>query len=75
MRSGPIWTTAAAVIPPKANRVIPIACDLEMYKWRQLVESFFCKLKQFRRIATRYDKTDESFKAMIQLVGIVLETR
>ncbi len=36
MRSGPIWTTAAAVIPPKANRVIPIACDLEMYKWRQL---------------------------------------
>ncbi len=46
-----------------------------MYKWRQLVESFFCKLKQFRRIATRYDKTDESFKAMIQLVGIVLETR
>jgi transposase len=66
---------AAAVIPPKANRVIPIPCDLEMYKWRHLVENFFCNLKDFRRIATRYDKTDESFKAMIQLVGIVLETR
>ena len=66
---------AVAVIPPKANRVTPIACDFEMYKWRHLVENFFCKLKQFRRIATRYDKTDTSFAAFIHLVGSVLAAR
>ena len=66
---------AVAVIPPKANRVTTIPCDFEMYKWRHLVENFFCKIKEFRRIATRYDKTDTSFSAMIQLVGSVLATR
>ena len=66
---------AVAVIPPKANRVTTIPCDFEMYKWRHLVENFFCQIKEFRRIATRYDKTDTSFAAMIQLVGSVLATR
>ena len=66
---------ATAVIPSKANRVTTIPCDFEMYKWRHLVENFFCKLKEFRRIATRYDKTDTSFSAIIQLVGSVLATR
>jgi transposase len=58
-----------AVIPPKANRVRRIPCDFEMYRWRHLVENFFCNLKQFRRIATRYEKTDVSYIAMIHLVG------
>ncbi|MFZ1430883.1 MAG: transposase [Geminicoccaceae bacterium] len=40
-----------------------------------LIENFFCKLKGFRRIATRYEKTDESFSAMIHLVGTVLAIR
>jgi transposase len=66
---------AMAVIPPKANRAVSIPCDFEMYKWRHLVENFFCQIKEFRRIATRYDKTDESFKAIIHLVGSVLATR
>src|SRR5918995_2637847 len=66
---------ATAAIPPKANRVTTIPCDFEIYKWRHLVENFFCKLKEFRRIATRYDKTDTSFSAIIQLVGSVLATR
>ena len=66
---------AVSVIQPKANRVTTIPCDFEMYKWRHLVENFFCKIKEFRRIATRYDKTDTSFAAMIQLVGSVLATR
>ncbi len=66
---------AVAVIPPKVNRAASIPFDTEMYKWRHLVENFFCKIKEFRRIATRYDKTDASFEAMIHLVGIVLETR
>jgi transposase len=66
---------ALAVIPPKANRVADIPCDVETYKWRPLVENFFCKIKEFRRIATRYDKTDTSFVAIIHLAGIVLATR
>jgi transposase len=40
-----------------------------MYRWRHLVENLFCHLKQFRRIATRYDKTDLSFSAMIHLAA------
>jgi transposase len=66
---------ALAVIPPKADRAAAIPCDFEMYKWRHLVENFFCKIKEFRRIATRYDKTDTSFAAIIHLGGIVLATR
>jgi transposase len=49
--------------------VRPIECDCEIYKWRHLVENFFAAIKAFRRIATRYDKTDSSFKAMIYLVS------
>ena len=63
---------AMAVIPPKADRARRIACDFAMYRWRHLVENFFCDLKQFRRIATRYDKTDQSFAAMINLAATAL---
>jgi transposase len=51
------------------------AHDAEKYKWRHLVENFFCALKAFRRIATRYEKTDTCFAAMINLVAAVLWTR
>lgn len=61
-----------AVIPPKADRATKIACDFAMYRWRHLVENFFCTIKKFRRIATRYDKTDCSFKAVLNLVGAFL---
>jgi transposase len=63
---------ASAVIPPKRDRARPISCDFEMYKWRHLVENLFCNLKQWRRIATRYDKTDQSFAAMINLSAAVM---
>jgi transposase len=46
-----------AVIPPKANRRLPRDFDRDAYKARHLIENFFAKLKQFRAIATRYDKT------------------
>lgn len=64
-----------AVIPPKANRKCAIPCDFAAYKWRHLVENFFCSLKAFRRIGTRYDKTDTSFTAMINAASIVLALR
>lgn len=66
---------AAAVIPSKADRVAPIPYDVEMYKWRHLVENFFCQLKAFRRIATRYEKTDACFAGLINLVAAFLWTR
>jgi transposase len=64
-----------AVIPPKTNRKSALECDLEMYKRRHLIENFFCKLKEFRRIATRYEKTDESHSAMIHLVRAGIAVR
>ncbi len=63
---------AAAVIPPKAGRKTDIPCDFAMYRWRHLVENFFCNLKQYRRVATRYDKTDQSFAAMIHLAAALM---
>lgn len=60
------------MIPPKADRKTDIPCDFAMYRWRHLIENFFCALKNFRRLATRYDKTDQSFAANIHLVAIAL---
>ncbi len=60
------------VIPPKSNRKEPRAYDTELYKARSLIENFFCKLKQFRAIATRYDKTARNFLAAIHLAAAVV---
>ena len=57
------------VIPPKSNRRAPIDYDKELYKLREKVERFFNKLKQFRRIATRYEKLSHTFLALIHLVA------
>ena len=47
------------------QRRSPLEIDLEVYKWRHLIENFFGKLKEFKRIAMRSDKTDSSFSAAI----------
>ncbi len=54
------------------DRKAPIPLDAEMYGWRHLIENFFQRLKEFRRFATRYDKTDTSFAAAIYLVAAFL---
>lgn len=46
---------ANVVIAQHPRRARPRAIDAEMYKWRHLIESFFCKLKEFKRIAMRAD--------------------
>ena len=46
-----------------------------MYLWRHFVENFFCNLKEFRRIAARYNKTDTSYTAAIHLVGACPATK
>ena len=66
---------AIAVIPSKSNRKVAIEYDKEMYRWRHLVENYFAKLKEFRGIATRYDKTDASFRANINLVATIIAAR
>ncbi len=60
-----------AVIPPKANRKNPRPYDKDLYKARHLIENFFAKLKQYRAIATRYDKRARNFLAAIHLAGAV----
>jgi transposase len=57
------------VIPPKSNRRHPIDYDHSLYRLREKIERFFNKLKQFRRIATRYEKLSQTFLAFIQLVA------
>lgn len=57
------------VIPPKANRKNPPSCDFKKYKDRNRIERMFNRLKQFRRIATRYDKTRTSFEAFLSLAA------
>jgi len=61
-----------AVIPPKANAKTPWGYDEEKYKWRHLVENFFARLKQYRAIATRYDKRASMFLGGIHLACAVI---
>ncbi len=63
------------VISQRPQRLNPLAIDLEMYKWRHLIENFFGKLKEFKRIAMRSDKTDKSFEAMINLTAAIINAR
>ena len=59
-----------AVIPPKSNRRFPAEFDRDSYKWRHLIENYFAKIKEFRGIATRYDKLASSFLGMLHLASI-----
>jgi transposase len=66
---------AKNVISQRPQRVAPLSIDEEMYKWRHLVENFFCKLKEFKRIAMRACKTDQSFEALIYVCSAVINSR
>jgi transposase len=61
-----------AVIPSKANRKQPREFDRDVYAARHLIENFFAKLKQYRAIVTRYDKTARNFLAAINLAASVV---
>jgi transposase len=60
------------VIPGKKNRKIAIDFDKHIYKERNFVERFFNKIKGFRRIATRYDKTAQMYLGALLIAGIML---
>ena len=60
------------VIPPRSHRKKPREWDAVLYKERNLIERMFNKLKQFRRVATRYDKDVRAFKAFVLIASICL---
>lgn len=62
----------AAAVPPRPSRRRPHAYDRILYKERNLVERCFAKLKQFRRIATRYDKLLRNFTGFLTLAAITI---
>ena len=66
---------AKVVISQHQRRAKPLDIDTDIYKWRHLIENFFGKLKEFKRIAMRSDKTDSSFEAMIYLATAVIHSR
>lgn len=61
-----------AVIPPRGHRKVQRDFDRELYKERHLIENFFCRLKQFRAIATRYDKRAVNFLAGVYAAAILI---
>jgi transposase len=64
-----------AVIPPKKNRKGPRAYDKHIYKERNKVERFINLMKQYRRVATRYEKTDANFLGFIYVAAIMILLR
>ncbi len=60
------------VIPPKRNRTVQRPYDADLYKERNIIERFFNKLKQFRRVATRYDKLLANFMGFVKLAAIAI---
>lgn len=63
------------VIPPKRNRKFQRPYDIDLYKERNRIERFFNKLKQFRRVATRYDKLLVNFMGFVKLAAIAIWIR
>lgn len=60
------------IIPQRKGSIVKRDIDLIKYKGRHLVENFFCRLKQCRRVATRYEKTSESYMAMVVFASILV---
>jgi putative transposase len=65
-------TRGQVVIPPKRNRIVKRPYDADLYKERNIIERFFNRLKQFRRVATRYDKLLANFMGFVKLAAIAI---
>jgi transposase len=66
---------AEAVIPSKVNRKVPRDYDKHLYKERKKIEWFISLLKQFRRVATRYEKTARNFLGFVHVAAIMVLLR
>ena len=76
-RQSPIREEVAKVgieslIPAKRNRKDPVPHDAQKYKWRNLIERLFNKLKNWRRVATRYDKSKGSYPGFVSIAAVKL---
>jgi transposase len=60
------------VIPPRSYRKVQYACDRTVYKQRNIIERMFCRLKDWRRIATRYDRNLKCFMSAVALAAAVI---
>jgi transposase len=69
VRSALLLKGILPVIPPRSNRKEPITCDFRAYKDRNRIERMFNRLKQARRIATRYEKTALSFLSFLNIAA------
>jgi len=58
-----------------SQRKAPLRIDQEIYKWRHLIENFFAKLKEFKAIAIRCDKTDRNFSSMIYACAALINSK
>lgn len=66
---------AKIVISQRPQRTEPLKIDEEIYKWRHLIENFFAKIKEFKGIAMRSEKTDRNYSAMIFACAAVISLR
>jgi transposase len=66
---------AVVVIPQRKNRIEKRLLDEHLYEARHLIENYFAKLKEFKRMAMRCDKTDRSFTAMLYLAAGIINSR
>ena len=66
---------AKIVISQRPQRIKPLKIDDEIYKWRHLIENFFAKLKEFKGVAMRCEKTDRNFSSMIYACAAVINSR
>ncbi len=66
---------AEAVIPPKANRKEQREYDKEFYKERHLIENFFNKIKQYRRVFSRFEKLSRNYLAFCQFASVLIWLR
>jgi len=62
----------AVVIPPNPTRKNPYPWDKALYRARNVIERMFCRLKDFRRVATRYDKRADAFLSAVLLAATVI---
>ena len=66
---------AQIVISQRPRRKAPLDIDKDIYQWRHLIENFFAKLKEFKAIAMRCEKTDRNFSAMIYAAAAVINSK
>jgi transposase len=62
-----------AVMPSTATRTVPYPLDRAIYRHRNLIERLFCRLKNWRRLATRYDRLARNYLAALALIAVVTE--